>query len=161
LVPGWFRGEELLQPAHERIPLAPYGEVGPILAAADHPTEWEAPPDFDWEMEMAGVRALKPELERLLGIELAMDQFVQDASFLTELSTPTWNIRFSRFGRLFTLWRQKGAASASLLDCERVIAHLQAQHRVYVDVRHLLQPYKGAQEQGARLNWWDRFFDYS
>jgi hypothetical protein len=160
---NWFRDEAEIHPAHDQLRLPPYAEVRPLLEAVDHPTEWEFPPGFDWEAAMSEVRRLKADLEALLGTELVMDEGVQDASFFTELGTPDWNLRFSMFGRLVTLWhwREPSAREVSVSDCEQVIARLYQWGYVYVDPRHLIEPYTGCHTAGEWHHWWGRYFDYN
>jgi hypothetical protein len=91
-----------------------------LLRRFDDPREWECPPDFPWEEEIARVRAVRPRLEEALGQELVLDDQVQDAAHFAELgwsAVPAQDlrsgsyvirhyvaIRFSSFGRLATVW---------------------------------------------------------
>src|SRR5260221_6094677 len=86
-----------------------------LLNAADDPTHAERHAELDWSAIHAGVAALRPELERIAGRPLVLDDKAQDASFFADLSIqrqgpqPNWidtvfALRFSSFGLLFTTW---------------------------------------------------------
>jgi hypothetical protein len=104
------------------------------LSAADDPEHWDCPPDFPWELAVAEVAALQPQLEDAIGHSLVLDKNVQDAAHFTELSWQTEPrpvpgvgerviltriaIRFSAFGRLATIWENAPEAplDADLID---------------------------------------------
>ena len=89
-----------------------------ILLAADDPVAWECPADFPRQAEIERVEALRPRLEEIIGLELALDDKIQDAAHFAELHSRTGpqegptgpviltriGILFSAFGRLATIW---------------------------------------------------------
>ena len=57
-----------------------------LLEAADDATHCEHPEGFEWGREMAAVKELIQSLEAMTGRRWSVDENVQDASFLTDLS---------------------------------------------------------------------------
>ena len=151
-----------------------------VLLGADDVDRCESPRGFRWETEMAKVRALGPVLERIAGRKFEVDENVQDASFFTDLGTydtrarpqggtlrfAVLTVRFSSFGRLFTVWSVDDDAEAvrgPKLPPEIVRAVIDAvgqQGYVYVDAEALHADYTGANPHLQGGSWWIRFFDY-
>ncbi|MBD2102670.1 hypothetical protein [Leptolyngbya sp. FACHB-261] len=147
-----------------------------LLNAADDPQESEAPKGFDYVKEIEAVERIKPELERIVGRLFVLDENVQDASFFTELSIrqseleymagignvilTVLAIRFSAFGKLFTVWSNstKEKVNRNLID--EVVATLQDHGYVYVDADALQESYTGSHTDFKDTTWWLRFFDY-
>jgi hypothetical protein len=125
---------------------------------------------------MDRVKALRPLLHEITGRHFELNENVQDASFLTDLAiysnerTPQGGlirkaivaVRFSAFGRLFTVWSV--CREDQRLDPEittRIIRCVEERGYTYVDVDSLDEPYSGPNphlEEG--ISWWNRFFDY-
>ncbi|RYD82725.1 MAG: hypothetical protein EOP84_08975 [Verrucomicrobiaceae bacterium] len=140
------------------------------LVAEDDPFSPYAPPGFDYPGEMAAVAALRLPLETLTGLALKQDTDVDDASFFTDLYVhdpvpcphPTAGevietfvaVRFSSFGKFFTVW---GNSSRRPLSGEMLgrIAALVSEHGfLYVPSSLLDQPHP------EWKSWGTRYFDY-
>ncbi|HEX8465872.1 MAG TPA: hypothetical protein VF627_14760, partial [Abditibacterium sp.] len=114
-----------------------------LLIAADHPVEWEAPPDFDWHNAMTRVRNLQPKVESLLECRVKIDENVQDASFFTQILCDSCSIMFSAFGNLFTIWTENGLLGN--LE-EKVVPIVENEAFVYVPTYELDEIYTGINE---------------
>ena len=142
-----------------------------LLVCCDVRGAWESPPGADWRRSVDEVRRLQPRLEEALGIDLRLDDGVQDASFFADLGQlvqqnyPNGVIalsyeicfRFSWFSRLYTI---HGNAWERLMN-ERALAVADAAGFVYVPEVALHLPYDGVNEPfEPGLTWWTRYFDY-
>jgi hypothetical protein len=140
------------------------------LQSFDSPNEWETPTDFDYLKELYEVRNLGPTLSQICGYPLRLDDQVQDASYFTEWfalepeprpmpnsSAMSWiriiGIRFSAFGRMYTISFGSDLYPVSEATRERVIDFLAASSYVYVPDSILALP-------GRSFDWQIRFFDY-
>lgn len=145
-------------------------KIQALLEAADDPENCESPPSFNWEAAMLRVKAIKPVLEAITGQPFELDEHVQDASFITELSirTPSEKpgyianllaVRFSTFGNLVTIWHSAPTTLPQEV-IERTISALEAQGFVYVAEKYLQAPYTGKNPYLQDYTWGGRFFDY-
>jgi hypothetical protein len=140
---------------------------------AANPGCLEYPDGFNWPDELAQVRALAPIVERITGRTFQVDTQVQDASFLTDLATydvvqrpgrhteliAVLAVRFSTFGRLFTIWW----STATPLDpvvVTQVIDAVGERGYVYIDNDALGAAYTGIEPRLEGTSWRIRFFDY-
>lgn len=144
-------------------------EIQAILAASDHQTACEAPPGFDRERAIQRVQALVPALRRISGVELTLEERIEDASFFCDVACyreesprlryPVILIRFSAFGQLVTVTWSEGAE-----ELEGAIAGLIAALGdagfTYVPAAELEEPYTGRNPHLGSHTWWYRFFDY-
>lgn len=142
-----------------------------LLLSSDVEGSWGHPPNANWERSVADVEHLKPQLEAALGIELRLDQEVQDASFFADLGLLVHQpgpdglvylsyeiaFLFSWFSRLYTIsgntWESRITKEARAL--------LEQAGFTYVPEEALAEPYDGVNtpyESG--LTWWVRYFDY-
>jgi hypothetical protein len=150
-----------------------------VLLAADDPVQCEAPPGFDWEVEIEKVRELAPVLEHVTGRKFEVDDQVQDASFFAELGTyedfpdahggklrlAVLAVSFSSFGKLFTVWSAKGDEGRHISPpppevTHRVIDAVRQRGYTYVDAASLDADYSGSNPAMKGKSWWIRFFDY-
>jgi hypothetical protein len=142
-----------------------------LLEQADNAVHAEYPPGFDWSALRARVTALIPELKRIAGRELALDDQVQDASFFGDLSIqrpgprPNWidtvfALRFSNFGDLFTTWSHCQAEQLPDLVAARLVAATERAGFRFVPSGALDEPYSGRHPGISDARWWLRFFDY-
>lgn len=146
-------------------------ELHTLLINSDVAGAWENPPDANWASAVAEVKHLKPQLEAALGLELRLDDGVQDASFFADLGllieqpTPDGVIylsyeicfRFSWFAKLYTI-------HGTTWECrltERAKVVLAREGFIYVPADELAEPYDGINPPfEAGLTWWTRYFDY-
>jgi hypothetical protein len=148
-----------------------------VLLDADDPKAFEYPPAFDWKRETASVRDLIPTLEGITGQTFKIDVSAQDASFFADLlivdkeavpegmlrvlSNTVVGIRFSSFGRLFTVWsacREERQLPPNVID--QVIQFVASKGYTCVDADSLEEPYSGANPGFEGVTWKIRFFDY-
>ncbi len=118
-----------------------------------------------------------PGLEGITGQTLEIDDNVQDASFFTDLfirdkeavaegslrilRNTVLAIRFSSFGRLFTVWsacRDERQLAPNLTD--QVIQFVASKGNTYVDGDSLEETYSGANPHLQGVTWGIRFFNY-
>jgi hypothetical protein len=142
-------------------------EIQALLVASDHPTACESPPDFRREDELQRVRALMPTLQRLAGVELTLDDQVQDASFFCDVGGyrevqprmfyPVILVRFSAFGHLVTITSDDVVAPSTIAS---LITALGDAGFTYVPADELDEPYTGRNPNIRDASWWIRFFDY-
>jgi hypothetical protein len=140
---------------------------------ADNLDRVEHPESYDWSGAMAQVRELIPIVEHLTGRTFAVDEQVQDASYLTDLATydvvkrpgkhtelvAVLAIRFSNFGRMFTVWWN----TSTPLPAEtvsRVIDVVRERGYLYVDSAALDASYSGGNPRWKGVSWYTRFFSY-
>jgi hypothetical protein len=156
-------------------------ETRELLLSVDCPEGWEEPQTYllDYDGIWRDIRELKVQIEDIIGQPLTIDEWVQDASFITDLyilspsarrgSNVTvlifdFCIRFSAFGELFTIF-----ATGQKLDRERfqvpeIVGVVEAKGFRYVNAEELHEPYDGKnlamREDPTRYTWWLRYFDY-
>ena len=145
------------------------------LLPADHATGCEAPPDFEWELAMQAVRALRPIAETITGRSFEIDEQVQDASFFTDLAIyedessdqggsirhTILALRFSAFGNLFTTWSVcPDHAKLDAKMVQQLILVAEDAGLVYVCASDLDGEYTGPNLHFENTSWWTRFFDY-
>jgi len=139
--------------------------------AADDPAACEQPIGFDRDVAMEELRSLHPELAAILGEPLELDEQVQDASFFAELafcipgSQPraldtVLAVRFSAFGRLFTIWSHCPTQPIEAEQLAQIINTVESRGFRYVDTASLDEPYHGRNPLFGGSTWWYRFFDY-
>jgi len=143
-----------------------------LLVSVDEVDAWERPHNFDYDGFWKELDALQPLIEQLLSEPLTYDRNVQDASFFTSLcSEPRmqsekylqsdWCIRFSNFGRFFTLIGAVVDDPTRQDQQQKLIALLELKGFRYLPEEDLSSPYDGVNppyEDG--LTWWIRYFDY-
>ena len=151
-----------------------------LLVDADDPVGIEFPnneqdPD-NWDMLFENVAAVKRRLRDELSLDLKALDSIQDASFFSELMKLVEiakteeggvemfvqiGIRFSNFGRLFTIYsaRERGLAEFPIGDIRKIV---ESEEWKYVEAAKLYLPYDGAniELRDGKFTWWDRFFDY-
>lgn len=146
-----------------------------LLASADDATGFEVPGN-DWgrfpggELE-ASVAKVHAALASELGLAFERDRHVQDASFFDQLaieqrldersSAVALGIRFSNFGRLFTLYTTT-ESEPHAYDEAAIVALVERHGWRYVPSDELEAPYDGANARmrDGETTWWIRFFDY-
>ncbi len=91
-------------------------EIHDILVLYDEKDHWEYPKDFNRTKQMNIIREAKMKFEKIFNCKLSIDEYVQDASFTTDISLYSKNetnslvisslvtFRFSNFGKLFTIF---------------------------------------------------------
>jgi hypothetical protein len=140
------------------------------LIAADDPVHFECPPGFDRAAELARVAAVREPLERLTGYRLEQEMEIEGASFFTDLAARDplpqrrpglgpivetfLNVRFSAFGRFFTV----GSSSSVCPLSDQVRAEVVecvCKHG-YVHVPDALL----ALSHPRFRAWWYRYFDH-
>jgi len=149
-----------------------HAELHQRLKTLDSDGAWEMPDDFDWSRALKEVVRHQPQIERLTGLPLTLDDQVQDASFFCELhhsarnplpgggveKVPLLAIRFSTFDRMFTIYGRNVEES----ECPPgVIDYLTKQGYKYVALADLRTPYDGKATRGTGgWTWFTRFFDF-
>lgn len=144
-------------------------ELRRLLQSADDAVDAERPAGFAYDAALEEVRRLAPTIEAIVGQPLVIDEHVQDASFFTDLAlqhahgrfiNTSLAVRFSSFGRLFSVWSVCESDEALAPDViARVVEVGRAAGFVYVDANELSEPYDGVHPH-VRGTWWIRFFDY-
>lgn len=150
-----------------------------ILALADDSDGFEVPnndwSNFPWKELQRDVSAIHEEIEQNLGVNLQRDNSVQDASFFEELRVlnpssylskgvirliPDIAIRFSNFGRLYTIYSATESLADYPVEGMRTIIDSHGWH--FVSLTDLEKPYDGKniKLREAKITWWVRFFDY-
>lgn len=138
-----------------------------LLKKYDDHENWEYPSDFNWSVEIKKVEELIPYLKELIGKPIVLDDKMQDASFFAELShdedlsVSGFNIRFSAFGNLFTLWQMHNSFTVTPEVKQKVIDFVSSKGFTYIDPTDLGEEYPG-KEYGipSICTWWDRYFDW-
>lgn len=153
-------------------------ELRNMLLAADHATGCECPGEFP-ENVSADMEAIWQLLAERYGPEFERDGCVQDASFHDEIRVLTpaecerrkrtgcyahvreFAIRFSNFGRLFTICSDFDPAPERF-DAMSIIKLVEQFGWHYVPADELNAPYDGINPtlRNAGITWWIRFFDY-
>jgi len=139
-----------------------------LLEEADDPVGTEFPKDGGGEDLWRRIQGLVAPLERIVGRPLRLDEGVQDASFATDIAlveeepkgvyAPVLAVRFSNFGRLFTVWSSSGTPDPDL--CRRIVETVRAEGFVYIEEAELSEPYTRRNPHLKDTTWWIRFFDY-
>jgi len=151
--------------------------VRALLEAADDAEGFEVPAN-DWEafpykVYEQEILEIQHRLHDDLGLVLQRDGNVQDASFLDDLrilsSVPDQPntfvvplcIRFSNFGKLFTVWSSLDSIPSEYPLAD-IVVRVEGFGWRYVPVEELDEPYDGRNERlrGANTSWWARFFDW-
>ncbi|AZZ92805.1 hypothetical protein EUZ85_19575 [Hahella sp. KA22] len=147
-----------------------------LLLSADVRGSWEYPPDFNWESSVREIEKHKGALENIMSAELELDANAQDASFFADIyqletsyaasGAPQaviyhFALRFSNYGRLFTLLNESACDNVEQRQLQSCIAYLEAQGYVYIPVSELDCPYDGVNAgEISPITWWTRYFDY-
>lgn len=144
------------------------------LLALDAPPDCEAGANFDPIKEYAVVESLGQDLSSISGHNLKLDMSIQDASFFADwvayedLPRPHPNfpsgaihtilrIRFSAFGRMFSIWCDSDLFPISEDRRHRIIEYLMERDLVYAPDSLLELPYHHPE---GFPNWGVRYFDY-
>ncbi len=144
------------------------------LEAHDSQTDWEMPADFDYRNALEEVRGLGTELSRICGHTLTLDDQVQDASFFAEwvayedaprssIAAPSGaihtfiSIRFSSFGRMYSIWGCSDLSPITAACREQIIDHLHPRGFVFVPDGILDRPYHSPD---FCSDWQTRFFSH-
>lgn len=154
-------------------------EIKKLLLQADCETGCESPvhSGSDWLSERKKVEAVREEMERFTGRKFCLDENVQDASFLTDLSVyrrvsknPAAAVsyiveiadRFSNFGNLVTIGSADESLNESAYDVSEMIKILTRHGYVYVEASALEEIYDGKNWvlRNGETTWWIRYFDY-
>jgi hypothetical protein len=142
------------------------------LETADCEVGWEVPrddyPSFPWQSYRSEITAIQQWADTELGLKLAADGSIQDASFFEQLSVRNQetylSIRFSNFGKLYTV------STFGVLEADKIkafrIADLQtiidSFGWIFVPAEELNTRYDGKHREFVKMkaSWWLRFFDY-
>lgn len=155
-------------------------ETRSLLLAADCPRGQERPETYPFDPDAAwrDIEAARERLEAVIGETLEVDRQVQDASFLADLYVLSpaarvneWTmalyfdlcVRFSAFGRLFTVFTHAGRLNDARFDLARIVETVRERGFHYVPAGELREPYDGANEAlrgDPGISWWTRYFDY-
>ena len=152
-------------------------EIHSYLVSVDEKGNWEFPKNGRWDIPFEEVESIKPELEQITGVILDIDKNVQDASFLTDLGllderyydrekecgalSYLFSIRFSNFGRMFTVICSEWPENKEKYNLDKVIEYLQERKYKYIPEMELHEPYDGVNKPfEPNLTWWIRYFDY-
>ena len=150
-----------------------------IYIEADDATGFEVPENdwenFPWHELSEEIEVIRIKIENDLGITLEKDGNVQDASFIEELRilnqssycsngviciTPDIALRFSNYGKLFTLYSLTD--SLEKYPVQEIKSIVSEKGWSFIDAKELDRPYDGKniELQKAGITWWIRFFDY-
>ena len=152
-------------------------EIHRYLLSVDEKGFWEFPQSGRWDVPFEEVVSIKPDLEKITGVFLDIDKNVQDASFLTDLGllddryydrekgcgaiSYLFSIRFSNFGRMFTVFGSDWPENKSKYSLEEAIKYLEERKYKYIPENELHEPYDGINKPfEPDLSWWVRYFDY-
>ena len=160
-------------------------DIEKLLRASDDSVGSYVPGD-DWASfpyyELANsVEEVKAALQKATGVEFDRDGNAQDASFHDELRIlspesyltnrvtvyiPEIGIRFSNFGRLFTIHSafDKIPKKYPVQEIQEIV---EAHGWIFIPADKLKEPYDGVNVRlrdymglGNKVTWWIRFFDY-
>jgi len=150
-----------------------------LLESVDDAEGFECPgndwANLPWKDYKADISSIQKELELEVDLRLDADGSVQDASFFEELRIlnpssycsarviqliPDFALRFSNFGKLFTMYSDTGSLLAFPVEQVRLL--VEGHGWRYVAAEELTSPYDGknAALRNAKISWWIRFFDY-
>lgn len=152
-------------------------EIHDFLLSVDEKDNWEFPKNGRWDLPFEEVQSIKPEIESLVGKTLDIDKNVQDASFLTDLGllddrhydrekgvgslSYLFAIRFSNFGRMFTIWGSEWPTNKDQYNLDSVLRLLESKGFKYIPADELGELYDGVNKPfEPMLTWWIRYFDY-
>jgi hypothetical protein len=154
--------------------------VRALLDLHDDATGFEVPNEdwsaFPYQQLVDSVQAIQRELLEKLGLAFQRDGQVQDAAFHDELtilrsqedgssgvsaSVLGLAIRFSNFGRLYTM-RSVDSVTLNLYPVDAIRALVASQGWTYVADADLAEVYDGRNDalRDGRTTWWTRFFYY-
>ena len=149
-----------------------------FLLSVDEKDNWEFPQNSKYDVTFVEVESLKVELESIVGKKLDIDNNLQDASFMTDVGildekhydrkTGTgaiihlFAIRFSNFGRMFTVHGSEFLSHKVEYNLEKAIIFLERKNFKYIPAEELDVPYDGINKHHGYdgLTWWVRYFDY-
>ena len=135
-------------------------EYAQLLTRHDHPTQWESPPDFDYNAAASRFAAFVQDLSEAIGATVRSETGaeIQDASFHSQIALPGGLLRFSSFGWMIAFAPDSEVAEEILA----VVRKLAATHGyILVPTAELERPYPRG--DGTRFGigtWWIRYFDY-
>lgn len=149
-----------------------------LLLHFDDANEWYASKHFDYYKEMERVKNIKKLIENKTGYKFEIDEYVQDASFFTELFILEKSqkeakengegyalsyelaIRFSSFGNLVTIIMNPNDGETKY-NTVSLINILKDNGYTYIVAENLNEPYDGKNKVlVGEYTWWGRFFDY-
>jgi hypothetical protein len=127
--------------------------------------------DFHRERALAQLFEVKTQIHQTTGVNLDLDDYVQDATFVAELSKTialpsnnafitAFSIRFSAFDRLCALRLDKTVFCYTSAQIDAFRSTLNASGYKVLDKQELDGPYDGVHQQWIGRSWYDRFFDY-
>lgn len=150
-----------------------------FLLSVDDVEECEAPKTFDVIKEMKKVKKIKSQIEKIIGCNLELDEWVQDASFFTELhiieesqkerkgkmesyvGLYNLSVRFSSFGNMVTMFSNNGVDIYNTYPINEIVALLEDNKYVFIRAESLDEPYDGMNKYITdKDTWWIRYFDY-
>ena len=151
-----------------------------LLLEVDCAKGWEDPETYrlDYDAIWSDIYELQTQLEAVVGEPFNIDEYVQDASFITDLYIDpqpseahgghmlvrNLAIRFSAFGRLYTIMASEKWLQESGVELDRIINEVESKGFQYVEADELEEPYDGKNEEMQRnatsYTWWLRYFDY-
>jgi hypothetical protein len=140
-------------------------EYAQLLARHDHPTQWESPPDFDYNAAASRFAAFVQDLSEAIGATVRSETGaeIQDASFHSQAFLPLPAnrravIRFSKFGDMVTVGDDERVPASMM----KLIVELITRHGyTYVPAIVLNAPYTGSNPGVTGISsWWIRYFDW-
>lgn len=154
-------------------------ELKKLLLSFDDLEECEAPKNFNYANEMKKIRSIKNQIENIIKKELIIDEYVQDASFFTELAILQksqnkqksngessvylydLSIRFSSFGSMVTIFNNTENNIDNKYNIEKVIEILKDDGYIYINLESLDEAYDGINKYITKGDtWFTRYFDY-
>ena len=139
-----------------------------LLLACDDHSNWEFPPNHDWNIKEKRFLKLASDLELVLGRKLIAEtgSLIQDASFHSQIHIELSDhdstfIRFSNFGNLVTAYAVSDEESVPGDLLTKITQLLHDHSYLYVPYEVLNQPYpvQAGIKIGIR-DWFYRYFDY-
>ncbi|MFH1877148.1 MAG: hypothetical protein ABH865_09710 [Candidatus Omnitrophota bacterium] len=155
-------------------------KIREILQKADDPIGSEIPYEdhdkFPWKELSLEINQIKDLLKNKLGLDFECDDGVQDASFFADLrifheKTDSLKriiqiadiaIRFSNFGKLFSLWSNLDGFEVKF-PIKEIVNIVKGFNWKYIPKKELHEIYDGKKVsmRNGKYTWWDRFFDYT
>lgn len=149
-----------------------------LLKAADDPKNCEYPRDFDFGESMDKVVELKYDLDGIVGRPFEIEDRICDASYFAELEIKDPSpikifdlgevtlsvvcLRFSCFGKFFTIMERSLTEKLSRSVIKEIIAAAEARGFIFIDEGILLEEqYTGCNRELEDLgSWWERYFEH-
>ena len=98
-----------------------------------------------------------PLLQYESGEVFELDEYIEDASYFAGLYSTTVSIRFSCFGKLFSIFDLTNVDPAF---ASRIVEFISKHGYTYVPAEVLDTEYTGSNPHLKGTTWWVRYFDY-